>query len=107
LQNWQRGPDGHINRGYRAEGCGRLRGSERDRTVFKHLRITLPEFDQIAGSMIRIVLLGAIVALGLCIIPGLLATLSRTADVQAALTAVWSMMGRQAPGEIGWRPSAA
>jgi hypothetical protein len=49
-------------------------------------------FDQTVVFWIRIALLGAIVVLGFCVTPGLLATISRNVDAEAAITAMWSMV---------------
>jgi hypothetical protein len=49
-------------------------------------------FDQTVILWIRIALLGAIVILGFGVMPGLLATISRNADAEAAITAMWSIV---------------
>jgi hypothetical protein len=49
------------------------------------------ECDHIALSLICLALLGAIIEAGFGIAPGLIATLSRSADVDATLTAMWSI----------------
>jgi hypothetical protein len=49
-------------------------------------------FDQIVVLWIRIALLGAIVVLAFCVTPGLLATISRNVDAEAAITAMWSVV---------------
>ncbi len=49
-------------------------------------------FDQTVVLWIRIALLGAIVILGFGVMPGLLATISRNVDAEAAITAMWSIV---------------
>jgi len=49
------------------------------------------ECDHIALLLICMVLLGAITEAGFGILPGLIATLLRSADVDATLTAMWSI----------------
>jgi hypothetical protein len=85
-------PGAVLARGCRAKVAAGYADAAATAPVFKHLRI-MDMSDQIALALIRIVLFGAIVVLGFCVTPGLLATISRTADLQAALTAAWSMMG--------------
>ena len=53
----------------------------------------MSEFDQNIALLTRIALFGAMVVLGFSITPGLLASISRNADAEAAITAMWSMMG--------------
>jgi len=59
--------------------------------AFKELDMS--EFDQDIALLTRIALFGAMVVLGFSITPGLLATISRNADVEASITTMWSMMG--------------
>jgi len=53
----------------------------------------MSEFDQNIVLLTWIALFGAMVVLGFSITPGLLATISRNADVEVSITTMWSMMG--------------
>jgi hypothetical protein len=66
--------------------------------------IDMSAYDQIVVSLMRIALFGAILVIGFCVTPGLLATISRSADVQTALIAAWSMM-RAAHSWRHWLPT--
>jgi hypothetical protein len=62
------------------------------------------ECDDIALLLICIALLGAIAEAGFAIAPGLVATLFRSTDVDATLTAMWSAGEAIASLRNSWRP---
>ena len=60
------------------------------------------ECDHIALLLICIALLGAVTEAGFGIAPGFIVTLSRSADVDATLTAMWSI-GEAIASLRNWR----
>ena len=49
--------------------------------------------EQNIAPLIQIALLGAIAVFSLCVAPGFAATISRSAEIEAALVAIWSLTG--------------
>jgi hypothetical protein len=52
----------------------------------------MSKYEENITLLIQIAWLGAIVVLGFCVAPGFAATISRSSDIEASLTAIWSMI---------------
>jgi hypothetical protein len=92
--NWRHGPVSRIcHRNERRSRSASLTSSPATALFFQAFQDRdMSAFDQTVVFWIRIALLGAIVVLGFCVTPGLLATISRNVDAEAAITAMWSMV---------------
>jgi hypothetical protein len=86
--NWRRRPVGRNKRGSRSVSL-----TPSTALFFQAFQDRdMSAFDQTVVLWIRIAVLGAIVVLGSFVTPGLLATISRNIDAEAAITAMWSIV---------------